>query len=395
MEQELSLALIACPGGAGFAEKVDRYLYSRYTNTKLSGTIHSKSFLVPCEHTVFANGEIKASVGASIRGKNVFIIQDVTNSRPIEINGKPHCFSINDHLLSLFVTLDAVQSSNVEQISLILPYFPYSRQHMRKGREGLAAARILRQLEDLGANRIITLDIHCKEIENALRQTNLEDLHASYQIMRELLYKVKLNDLMIVSPDVGGLGRNRFFANALGRPLGAIYKERDYTRTSESAEDNNIINMRLLGDVRGSTVFIADDILGTGGTIIKAMRTIREHGARDILLGISLPLFNGNAIEHLDRAYQEGLFAYLIGTNGVMLPAEVLAKPWFIEADVSRFFGQVIVRIYHNHSVTDLMDNRKMISRLFSRHPGLGQENELLVAEPGSESEYLRLDEVQ
>ena len=317
MEQDLSLALVTCPGGAAFAKKIDHYLYSRYTNAKLSGTIHPQSFLVPCEHTVFANGEVKASVGSSIRGKNVFIIQDVTNNQPITINGKLHQFSINDHLLSLFVTLDAVHSSGVEQISLILPYFPYSRQHVRKGREGLAAARISRQLEDLGAKRIITLDIHCKEIENAFHKTNLEDLHASYQIMRELLYKVKRKDLMIVSPDVGGLGRNRFFANALGCPLGAIYKERDYSRVSANAEDNNIINMRLLGDVQGATVFIADDILGTGGTMIKAMRILKEHGAKDILLGISLPLFNGDSIEHCDKAYEEGLFSYLIGTNGL------------------------------------------------------------------------------
>ncbi|WGK68488.1 ribose-phosphate diphosphokinase [Candidatus Haliotispira prima] len=371
MEHELSLALVACPGGAAFAEKIDRYLYSRYTNAKLTGTINPQSFLVPCRHTVFANGEIKAEVGTSIRGKHVFIIQDVTNSQPIELNGTKQRFSINDNLLSLFVTLDAVRSSGAERVSLILPYFPYSRQHVRKGREGLTAARISRQLEDLGADRIITLDIHCKEIENAFRKTNLEDLHASYQILRELLYKVKRKDLMIVSPDVGGLGRNRFFANALGCRLGAIYKERDYGRTSNNAEDNNIINMRLLGNVDKATVFIADDILGTGGTMIKAMSTIKEHGAKDILLGISLPLFNGNAIEHFDRAYDDGLFSYLIGTNGVMLPPEVLTKPWFIEADVSKFFGQVIDRIYHNHSVTDLLDNRKMISRLFSRHPNL------------------------
>ncbi len=375
MEQELSLALVTCPGGAAFAKRIDQYLYSRYTNAKLTGTVHSQSFLIPCEHTVFANGEMKASVGSSIRGKNVFVIQDVTNSEPIELNGKKHRFSINDNLLSLFVTLDAVRSSGAEQVSLILPYFPYSRQHQRKAREGLAAAGVSRQLENLGADRIITLDIHCKEIENAFQKTILEDLHASYQIMRELLYKVKRKDLMIVSPDVGGLGRNRFFANALGCRLGAIYKERDYGRTSDNAEDNNIINMRLLGNVQGHTVFIADDILGTGGTMIKAMRTLKEQGAKDILLGISLPLFNGNAIEHLEKAYQKGLFSYLIGTNGVRLPPEVLTKPWFIEADVSKFFGQVIDRIYHNHSVAHLLDNREMIARLFARHPNLAQED--------------------
>ena len=281
-------------------------------------------------------------------------------------------FSINDHLLSLFVTLDAVRSSDADQISLVLPYFPYSRQHVRKGRESLTAARIACQLEDLGANRVITLDIHCKEIENAFRKTNLENLHASYQIVRELLYKVgrvRRKNLMVVSPDLGGMGRNRFFANILGYRLGTIYKERDYGHISMNAEDTNIINMRLLGDVQGAIVFIADDIIDTGGTMIKAMRTLKKHGAKDIILGISFPMFNGNAVEHFDKAYEDGLFSCLIGTNGIMLSPEVLAKPWFHEADVSKFLSEIIDRIYHNESITHLLDNRKMVQRLYSRHP--------------------------
>ena len=379
MEQELSLVLVSCPGGQSFAKKIDQCLYSRYVSKTPSENINiPKSFLMPCEHTVFANGEVKASVGSSVRGKNVFIVQDVGNGQPIEVGGKMHRFSINDHLLSLSVTLDAVRNSGANQISLVLPYFPYSRQHVRKGRESLTAARIACQLEDLGANRIITLDIHCKEIENAFRRTNLENLHASYQIVRELLYKIGRSgrkSLMVVSPDLGGMGRNRFFANALGCRLGTIYKERDYGHISVNAEDSNIINMRLLGDVQDATVFIADDILDTGGTMIKAMRTLKEHGAKDIILGISFPMFNGNAIEHFDRAYQDGLFSCLIGTNGIMLSPEILAKPWFHEADVSKFLSEIIDRVYRNESIAHILDNREMVQRLYSRHPSLAQEN--------------------
>ena len=206
------------PEGRHLPQKIDRYLCALYANTDTNAPI--QSFLIPSQHTVFANGEVKASVGSSIRGKNVFIIQDVANQQPVKIDNQSYCFSINDHLLSLFVTLDAVRSCGANQISLVLPYFPYSRQHVRKGRECLAAAYVSNQLESLGANRIITLDIHCKEIENAFRKTNLENLHPSYQLMRELLYKVNRNELIVVSPDLGGLGRNRFFCQCPGLSFG-------------------------------------------------------------------------------------------------------------------------------------------------------------------------------
>ena len=160
--------------------------------------------------------------------------------------------------------------------------------------------------------------------------------------------------------------------------MGTIYKERDYNRISSSAENNNIVKTRLLGDVQDATVFIADDILGTGGTMIKAMHILKENGAKDIVIGVSLPLFNGDAVEYFEKAYQEKLFSYLIGTNGVMLSPDVLNKEWFIEADISKFFGQVIDRLYHNRSLARLLDNREMVARLYARHPDLVPKDKIL-----------------
>ena len=193
-------------------------------------------------------------------------------------------------------------------------------------------------------------------------------MHASYQILRKLNAHFNLNseDLVVVSPDTGAIDRNKYFANSLQKPLALLYKERDYSKVTTSANDSNIVSARLLGDVKGKTVFIADDMLGTGGTLIKAMKLIKKLGAEKIVCAISLPLFTGNAIEHFDIAYKEGLFDYIIGTNAVAAPLELQKRSWYLNANVSNLFARVISRQHHNRSLSPLLDNNKMIQRILS-----------------------------
>jgi ribose-phosphate pyrophosphokinase len=310
---------------------------------------------------MFANGEVKAEIMESIRGKDVFIFQDVENRFPVRFNGDDRkILSVNDHLMTLFVAVDAVKQASAGRITLVLPIYPYSRQHKKKGREGLTASRLGQQLEFLGVNRIITLDIHSREIGNSFRAMTLENLHASYQIIRTLteLPDVLNDDFVVVSPDTGAVDRNKFYATALKKPLALLYKERDYSKVSQDALDSNIAEIKLLGDVSGKTVFMADDMLGTGGTLLKAMKFLKEQNAGKVIAAISLPLFSGNAIDYFDEAYKNGLFYRVIGTNAVY---QELEREWYISVNITKLFAQIIARLHANLSLSSLLDNRDII----------------------------------
>ena len=401
-----NLGIVACPGGQAFASEVIahlRHMYKHRFNLKrdviskrynvekeelvkdinfyndlqtsdlcVKGNVanyRAPEFLVNAEFTYFMNGEFKTEIKDCIRGKDIFIFQDVENHQVISLNGGKNkmALSVNDHLMSLLVTIDAVRQAGASGITLVLPAYPYSRQHKKKGREGLTASLLGHIYENMGVKRVITLDIHSREIENAFGKANIENLHASYQIIRELsnLFDLSPNgdDLVIVSPDTGAVDRNKFYATGLKKPLAMIYKERDYSVVTQNAKDTNIKSVKILGDVKGKVAFLADDMLGTGGTLLKAMEFLKEQGATKVIAAISLPFFTGNAIEQFNAAYEKGLFYRVIGTNAVY-HEELLKCEWYINTNVSGLFANVIARLHHNQSLSDLLDNRNIIEKL-------------------------------
>ncbi len=405
-----NLAVVACPGGEAFADEVITHLRHMYKHRftlkndviskrysldkdKLITEINLKNdlqtselcvrgmidkyrppvFKVNTQFTWFANGEFKAELMETVRGKDVFIFQDAENHEMIEMNGGKNklSLSVNDHVMTLLVTIDAVRQAGAKQITLVLPAFPYSRQHKKKGREGLTASLLCHIYEMMGVARIITLDIHSREIVNAFNTTHLENLHASYQIIRELTKIVNLSgpnkeDLVVVSPDTGAIDRNKFYATGLKVPLAMIYKERDYSIVTQDAKNTNIKSIKLLGDVKGKVAFLADDMLGTGGTLLKAMGFLHDQGATKVIAAISLPFFTGNAIEQFDQAYKDGLFYRIIGTNAVY-HEELKNREWFVSTNVSGLFANVITRLHHDQGLSDLLENRDIIDKLIKK----------------------------
>ncbi len=325
------------------------------------------SYQIPVKFTRFANGEVKSEIQTSIRDMDIYIVQDLANQYPLDINGcsEKCALSVNDHLMILFTTIDAVIGAGAKSVTLVIPTYPYSRQHKKKGREALTAAWFGRTCELMGVSRIITLDIHSKAIENCFQSLHLENLHASYQIIRALseLVDFSRDDLVVVSPDTGAVDRNKYFAGTLKKPLAMIYKERDYSQVSANASESNITTTKLLGDVRGKIVFMADDMLGTGGTLIKAMEMLKEMGAEKIICAISLPLFTGDAAEDFEKAYKEGLFYRIIGTNSVYHTSNLMDREWYVSASISELFARTISRVHHGNSLSSLLDNSKIISR--------------------------------
>lgn len=413
-----NLAIVACPGGEAFADEVITHLRHMYkhrftlkndviskryqvekadlikqinfgndittSDISLPGSIDKYRppvFKVKARFTYFMNGEFKTELLECIRGKEVFIFQDVENHEVLSLNeGKNKlALSVNDHIMSLLVTIDAVRQAGASSITLVLPVYPYSRQHKKKGREGLTASMLGHIYEMMGVSRIITLDIHSREIVNAFNSISLENLHASYQIIRELAKIIdltgKTEDLVVVSPDTGAIDRNKFYASGLKLPLAMIYKERDYSIVTQDAHSTNIKAIKLLGDVRGKVAFLADDMLGTGGTLLKAMAFLKEQGATKVICAISLPFFTGNAIELFDQAYKDGLFYRIIGTNAVY-HEELLTKEWYISTNVSGLFANVITRVHHTQSLSDLLDNRNIIEKLV-KHDETPEDDEV------------------
>ena len=326
------------------------------------------NFDIPVKYTRFLNGEVKAEILEPVRGIRIYIIYDVTNDVPMKINGceNPISFSVNDHIMMLFTIVNALNLAGAESVTLVLPTYPYARQHKKSSREALTAALFGQMCEGLGVERIITLDIHSKEIENCFRTVHLENLHASYQFLVELKKIIDISDpdITVVSPDVGAVSRNKFYAQILHRPLAMLYKERDYSIVTTGAKNTNIKSINLLGDVNGKTVIIADDMLASGGTMLIAMKFLRERGAKKIICIVSLPFFNGNAIETFDKANKDGDFDYVIGTNAVFHNDSLLSKKWFIQTDASELFARTINRLHHGRAISPLLDNRKIVQRL-------------------------------
>ena len=335
---------------------------------KLPTSFHCPDMTINVKYTRFANGEEKAEIIDPVRGLHVYIVHDVSNSAPIKVAGldEPQPISVNDHLMFLFTTINAVKLAGAESITLVLPTYPYARQHKKAGREALTASMFAHFCENLGVSRIITLDIHSREIENAFTTCHLENLHGSYQTLIALRKLIDFSDpdLVVVSPDTGAVSRNKFYAQGLHRPLAMLYKERDYSVVSKDAKNSNIKSINLLGDVKGKTVLMADDMIATGGTMIIAMRELMNRGAKRIICMVSLPFFNGNAIENFDAAYKEGVFWRIIGTNAVYQGKGLLEKEWFVQADVTELFARVISRLHHGRSISPLLDNRKFIQKL-------------------------------
>jgi len=408
------LGILACPGAEAFANQVIRRLagiYKRRFDRKtsalaaryhlsqelvtrkinLENDIQSSLLYIPgqvdqyrpprfkvnARHTYFPNGEVKTEILDSVRGMDLYIFQDIENHQPIPFNDGTayRHLSVNDHIFSLLVTVDAAVQAGAERVNLVLPSYPYARQHKRKGREGLTAARIGQMLEHLGVNRIITLDIHSKEIENCFDRLHLENLHASLQVIEKLIGIIDISkeDLVVLAPDTGAVDRNKFYANALQKPLALLYKERDYSKVTKSATESNISEMRLLGEVKGKTVFMADDMIGTGGTLIKGMKHLKDRGAARVICAVSLPLFSGSAIDDFENAYRQGLFYRIIGTNAVY-HKELLQKEWYIQADVTGLFAQIISLVHHNRSVSSMLDNRELVAKRIKKVERLAKE---------------------
>ena len=223
----------------------------------------------------------------------------------------------------------------------------------------------------MGVSNIITFDAHDPRVQNAIPTGGFESIMPSYQIFKALLRKDKTlridrEHLMIVSPDEGAIDRNIFYASVLGLDMGMFYKRRDYTRIVNGR--NPIIAHEYLGDsVEGKDIFVADDIISSGESIIDLARELKKRKANRIFAAATFALFT-NGLDAFHKAYEEGIIDRVISTNLTYRTPELREAPWFVEADMSKYISYIVATLNHDRSLSRLLNPYDRIHRLMDRY---------------------------
>jgi ribose-phosphate pyrophosphokinase len=282
--------------------------------------------LGPMVRKRFADGEIYVQIQESIRGCDVYLIQ-------------PTCCPVNDHLMELLIMIDACRRASARQITAVLPYYGYARADRKTaGRESITAKLVANLITQAGANRVLAMDLHSAQIQGYF-DIPFDHVYGSPVILDYLISK-QLEDVVVVSPDVGGVARARAFAKKLNdAPLAIIDKRRQVHNVAEV--------MNVIGDVAGKTAILVDDMIDTAGTISEGARILRQQGARQVYACATHAVFSGPAVERLSS----GLFEEVIVTNTIPL-AEELHFEQLKMLSVANLLGETIWRIHEDTSVS-------------------------------------------
>ena len=359
------LRLLACPGAEELTELIDRHL----VEWAKSAGVEKDSFIIPCECPRFQSGDAKGLVRESVRGDDIFIVIDPGNySVTYNLFGYENHLSPDDHFANLKRLIQAV-AGKAHRVSVIMPSLYGGRQHRRVVRESLDCAVALQELQTMGVRNIITFDAHDPRVQNAVPLMSFDNAMPTYQVLKSLLKKdptlsFDKEKFTVVSPDEGAMNRNMYFSSVLGCNLGMFYKRRDYTRVVNGR--NPIVAHEYLGDsVEGKTVFIADDIIASGESMLEVASNLKTRGAKRIIADATFPLFT-SGLDKFDKAVEEGTLDYVVGTNLTYRKPELLNRDWYVDVDVSKYAAYFIVALNHDMSVSSIIDPIKKIEALLA-----------------------------
>ena len=359
------LGLIAMSGTEEMAAKIDHYL----VDWAHKGGYDWDTFLIDCECPRFSSGDGKGLIKSTIRGKDLFILVDVGNyDIKYQMFDQKNGMSPDDHYQDLKRIIQAA-SGKAHRINVIMPILYGGRQHRRVVRESLDCAVALQELQTMGVRNIITFDAHDPRVQNAVPLMSFDNAMPTYQVLKSLLKKdpdlsFDKSKFTVVSPDEGAMNRNMYFSSVLGCNLGMFYKRRDYTRVVNGR--NPIVAHEYLGEsVEGKTVFIADDIIASGESMLEVASNLKERGAANIIANATFPLFT-SGLEKFDKAVAEGKLTYVVGTNLTYRMPELLTRDWYVDVDVSKYAAYFVVALNHDMSVSSIIDPLKKIENLLA-----------------------------
>ena len=360
------LGLIACPGAEELCKLVDGHLvrWAREVGMDVD------TFIIPSDCPRFQSGDAKGLVKASTRGDDLYIFVDPGNySVTYQLFGYENHLSPDDHFQNLMRLIQAV-AGRAHRISVIMPSLYGGRQHRRVVRESLDCAVALQELQTMGVKNIITFDAHDPRVQNAVPLLSFDNAMPTYQVLKSLLKKnpeisFDKEQFIVVSPDEGAMSRNMYFSSVLGCNLGMFYKRRDYTRVVNGR--NPIVAHEYLGDsVEGKTVFIADDIIASGESMLEVAGNLKKRGAGRIIANATFPLFT-SGLAKFDQAVADGTLDYVVGTNLTYRLPELLTRNWYVDVDVSKYAAYFVVALNHDMSVSSIIDPIKKIEALLAK----------------------------
>ncbi|MCX5703731.1 MAG: ribose-phosphate pyrophosphokinase [Candidatus Omnitrophica bacterium] len=278
----------------------------------------------------FSEGEIRVKINDNIRGKDVFIVQ-------------PTCPPSNDNLMELLILIDAIKRASASRITAVMPYFGYARQDRKdQPRVPITAKLVANLLTVAGANRVLTMDLHAGQIQGFF-DIPVDHLFA-VGVFIEYLNKLELKNIVVVSPDVGGIKMARAYAKRLYAGLAIIDKRRDSPEKTEA--------MHIMGDVKGKNALIVDDLISTGSSLVEGVQALRRAGAKSILAAISHGVLSGPAIERIDKCRD---LDKLLITDSIPL-ANHKKHSRIRVLSVASLLGEAIKRIHNEESVSSLFD---------------------------------------
>lgn len=361
------LGLIAAPGAEELTKKIDHHLIQW---AKEAG-VEMETFIIESECPRFSSGDGKGLIRSSIRGDDLFIVADVGNySLRYKMFGHENMMSPDDHFQNIKRLIQAA-SGKAHRISLIMPMLYGSRQHRRSYRESLDCAFALQELQTMGVSNIITFDAHDPRMQNAVPLMGLDNVMPTYQVIKALLRDIPnlsfdRDHFMVISPDEGAMNRNMYYASVLGVNLGMFYKRRDYSRIVNGR--NPIVAHEYLGEsVEGKDIFVADDIISSGESMLDIAVALKEKGAKRIFANATYAIFT-NGVEAFDKAYEDGLLAGVFGTNLTYRRPELLNREWFHEVDCSKYIAYFISALNHDMSISAVIDPHERINTLLKKH---------------------------
>lgn len=368
------IKLVVLNSAAELGNKVNNYLvearskvHNVYNNDPAFQGYSEKNYLLNFSAPRFNSGEGKAVLNETVRGKDLFILVDICNhSLTYKMNGYTNHMSPDDHYQELKRVI-AATNGKAHRINVIMPFLYEGRQHRRAGRESLDCAYAFEELTEMGVSNFITFDAHDPRIQNAAPLSGFDNFTAHYQFARTLLSAennliLDKEHVIVISPDEGALDRAIYFSNVLGVDTGMFYKRRDYSTIVNGK--NPIVAHEFLGNnIEGKDIIIIDDMISSGDSMIDTSRQLKAMKAKRVFICTTFGLFT-NGLAAFDQAYAEGVFDKVIITNLSYRPPELLDKPYYLEADMSKFLASIIDFMNHDLSMENVSTPTERIQKI-------------------------------
>ncbi|MBB5263384.1 ribose-phosphate pyrophosphokinase [Catenibacillus scindens] len=329
------------------------------------------NYIIDAKCSRFGSGEAKGSINESVRGKDLYLLVDVTNySIKYSLCGYENRMSPDDHFADLKRIISAA-AGKARRINVIMPFLYESRQHKRSKRESLDCALALKELNDMGVENILTFDAHDPRVQNAIPLNGFDNIQPTYQFIKALCQNVPdmeidSDHMMVISPDEGAMTRAVYYGTVLGVDVGMFYKRRDYTVIVNGR--NPIVAHEFLGaSVEGKDVLIVDDMISSGESMLDVARELKKRKARRVFVAATFGLFT-NGMAEFDKYYANGLIDKVLTSNVIYQTPELLSREYYINVDLSKYIALLIDSINHDHSISRLLDPYDKIDALLEKY---------------------------